>query len=87
MTERQRDRETQSQHDRETETITSSQIRQDISYFRYNLLPRLDDEERKLSKQYEDLSLDDLEVLATLGMGGFGRVELVGTFELNIMNE
>ncbi|XP_068745204.1 cGMP-dependent protein kinase 1-like isoform X1 [Montipora capricornis] len=33
--------------------------------------------ETKVSKQFEDLTLDDLEVIATLGMGGFGRVELV----------
>jgi len=37
-------------------------------------------EERKISKQFEDLTLDELEVIATLGMGGFGRVELVITF-------
>ncbi|KAJ7379017.1 hypothetical protein OS493_018811 [Desmophyllum pertusum] len=34
-------------------------------------------EERKISKEFEDLTLDELEVIATLGMGGFGRVELV----------
>jgi len=37
-------------------------------------------EERKVSKQLEDLTLDELEVIATLGMGGFGRVELVIAF-------
>lgn len=37
-------------------------------------------EERKISKQLEDLTLDELEVIATLGMGGFGRVELVIAF-------
>lgn len=36
-------------------------------------------EERKISKEFEDLTLDELEVIATLGMGGFGRVELVIT--------
>ena len=36
--------------------------------------------ETKVSKQFEDLTLDDLEVIATLGMGGFGRVELVRFF-------
>jgi hypothetical protein len=34
-------------------------------------------EERKISKKFEDLTLDDLEVISTLGTGGFGRVELV----------
>lgn len=34
-------------------------------------------DERKISKQFEDLTLDELEVIATLGMGGFGRVEMV----------
>lgn len=34
-------------------------------------------DERKFSKEFEDLTLDELEVIATLGMGGFGRVELV----------
>lgn len=29
------------------------------------------------SKEYMDIELDDLEVIATLGVGGFGRVELV----------
>ena len=28
-------------------------------------------------KEFIDISLDDLEVIATLGVGGFGRVELV----------
>ena len=28
-------------------------------------------------KEFLDISLDDLEVVATLGVGGFGRVELV----------
>ena len=27
--------------------------------------------------EFEDLRLNDLEILATLGVGGFGRVELV----------
>ena len=27
--------------------------------------------------RYMDVTLDDLEVIATLGVGGFGRVELV----------
>lgn len=34
-------------------------------------------EDRKISKEFQDLTLDELEVVATLGMGGFGRVELV----------
>ena len=29
------------------------------------------------AKEYMDVTLDDLEVIATLGVGGFGRVELV----------
>ena len=29
------------------------------------------------SLRYMDITLDDLEVIATLGVGGFGRVELV----------
>lgn len=33
--------------------------------------------ENKITKEFEDLTLDELEVIATLGMGGFGRVELV----------
>ena len=35
------------------------------------------EERKRMSKQYEDLTLEDLETLTTLGMGGFGRVELV----------
>lgn len=34
-------------------------------------------EDGKISKEFQDLTLDELEVVATLGMGGFGRVELV----------
>lgn len=34
-------------------------------------------DEKKIAKEFEDLALDELEVIATLGMGGFGRVELV----------
>ena len=34
-------------------------------------------EDTKISKEFQDLTLDELEVVATLGMGGFGRVELV----------
>ena len=34
-------------------------------------------EDRKISKEFQELTLDELEVVATLGMGGFGRVELV----------
>ena len=30
-----------------------------------------------ISEQLKDLTLDELEVIATLGIGGFGRVELV----------
>lgn len=36
--------------------------------------------ENKITKEFEDLTLDELEVIATLGMGGFGRVELVTTY-------
>lgn len=32
---------------------------------------------KKMSKEFEDLTLDGLEVVATLGIGGFGRVALV----------
>lgn len=32
-----------------------------------------------ISEQLKDLTLDELEVIATLGIGGFGRVELVQT--------
>eukprot|EP00095_Tigriopus_kingsejongensis_P001110 maker-scaffold622_size123092-snap-gene-0.20 protein:Tk01110 transcript:maker-scaffold622_size123092-snap-gene-0.20-mRNA-1 annotation:"cgmp-dependent protein" len=34
-------------------------------------------EEKKVSKEYANVTLNDLEVIATLGVGGFGRVELV----------
>lgn len=34
-------------------------------------------EDKKMSKEFEDLTLDRLEVIATLGVGGFGRVALV----------
>ncbi|BFZ17884.1 hypothetical protein BsWGS_20922 [Bradybaena similaris] len=33
--------------------------------------------DRPVSKEFETVSLDDLQLVATLGMGGFGRVELV----------
>ena len=33
-------------------------------------------------KEYMDITLDDLEVVATLGVGGFGRVELVKVINL-----
>ncbi|XP_023326889.1 cGMP-dependent protein kinase, isozyme 1 [Eurytemora carolleeae] len=32
---------------------------------------------QQTNKEYIDVTLDDLEVIATLGVGGFGRVELV----------
>ena len=32
---------------------------------------------RNLIIEFENLRLNDLEILATLGVGGFGRVELV----------
>ncbi|XP_076361225.1 cGMP-dependent protein kinase for isoform X2 [Tachypleus tridentatus] len=42
---------------------------------------RYDEEEvvarKKLNKEFENLKLSDLSVIATLGVGGFGRVELV----------
>ncbi|XP_055920501.1 cGMP-dependent protein kinase, isozyme 2 forms cD4/T1/T3A/T3B isoform X1 [Eupeodes corollae] len=34
-------------------------------------------ERKKINEQFRDVSLSDLRVLATLGVGGFGRVELV----------
>ncbi|XP_075215206.1 cGMP-dependent protein kinase for isoform X2 [Lycorma delicatula] len=34
-------------------------------------------ERRRISKEFRDLRLSDLTILATLGVGGFGRVELV----------
>ncbi|XP_059097013.1 cGMP-dependent protein kinase, isozyme 1-like isoform X2 [Tigriopus californicus] len=34
-------------------------------------------EDKKVSKEYASVTLNDLEVIATLGVGGFGRVELV----------
>ncbi|XP_020911270.1 cGMP-dependent protein kinase 1 [Exaiptasia diaphana] len=34
-------------------------------------------QEKKVSKKFEDLTLEELEVISTLGTGGFGRVELV----------
>lgn len=34
-------------------------------------------EDKKVSKEYANITLNDLEVIATLGVGGFGRVELV----------
>ena len=37
------------------------------------------------AKEYMDVTLDDLEVIATLGVGGFGRVELVKVMILIIM--
>lgn len=33
--------------------------------------------DKKVSKEFESLTLNDLEVIQTLGCGGFGRVELV----------
>lgn len=33
--------------------------------------------DKKVSKEFEGLSLNDIEVIQTLGCGGFGRVELV----------
>ncbi|XP_058977254.1 cGMP-dependent protein kinase, isozyme 2 forms cD4/T1/T3A/T3B isoform X1 [Musca domestica] len=34
-------------------------------------------ERRKINEEFRDVSLTDLRVIATLGVGGFGRVELV----------
>ena len=34
-------------------------------------------EEGKVAKEFERVTLNDLEIIATLGVGGFGRVELV----------
>ncbi|KAM8716277.1 hypothetical protein ACLKA7_003201 [Drosophila subpalustris] len=36
-------------------------------------------ERRKINEEFRDLNLTDLRVIATLGVGGFGRVELVQT--------
>ncbi|CAL1526309.1 unnamed protein product [Lymnaea stagnalis] len=33
--------------------------------------------DRPVSKEFENVTLDDLQLVTTLGMGGFGRVELV----------
>ncbi|XP_059170434.1 cGMP-dependent protein kinase 1-like isoform X2 [Physella acuta] len=33
--------------------------------------------DRPVSKEFENITLDDLQLVTTLGMGGFGRVELV----------
>ncbi|EDO38399.1 predicted protein [Nematostella vectensis] len=44
------------------------------------------EEERKVSKEFADLTLEDLEVVATLGTGGFGRVELV-TYALKCLKK
>lgn len=32
---------------------------------------------KRIPSEYDFVQLNDLEVVATLGMGGFGRVELV----------
>jgi len=50
---------------------------------------------RRLSAEFADIKLDKLEVVATLGVGGFGRVELVtvggdkakGTFALKCLKK
>ncbi|XP_013793274.1 cGMP-dependent protein kinase, isozyme 2 forms cD5/T2-like, partial [Limulus polyphemus] len=34
-------------------------------------------ERKKINKEFDNLKLSDLRVIATLGVGGFGRVELV----------
>ncbi|KAH8273538.1 hypothetical protein KR018_000074 [Drosophila ironensis] len=36
-------------------------------------------ERRKINEEFQDINLTDLRVIATLGVGGFGRVELVQT--------
>ncbi|XP_032294586.1 cGMP-dependent protein kinase, isozyme 2 forms cD5/T2 isoform X2 [Drosophila virilis] len=36
-------------------------------------------ERRKINEEFRDINLTDLRVIATLGVGGFGRVELVQT--------
>lgn len=47
----------------------------------------------RLNPAYDDLQLDDLRVIGTLGIGGFGRVELVQspknneTFALKILKK
>ena len=71
-------------------TLTISHFQMPYAFLLYFYFPnrchsssKLDSssyEERKISKQFEDLTLDELEVIATLGMGGFGRVELVINF-------
>ncbi|XP_033643815.1 cGMP-dependent protein kinase 1-like isoform X2 [Asterias rubens] len=33
--------------------------------------------QRRLQDEYKDIELDDLDIIATLGIGGFGRVEMV----------
>ncbi len=37
----------------------------------------------KVDSEYADIELADLNTLATLGVGGFGRVELVSSVGLN----
>ena len=34
----------------------------------------------KVDPEYQFIRLEDMEIVATLGMGGFGRVELVSKF-------
>ena len=38
---------------------------------------RFTDEEVQIDAEFKALNFSDLEVVTTLGMGGFGRVELV----------
>ena len=33
----------------------------------------------KVDPEYQFIRLEDMEIVATLGMGGFGRVELVSS--------
>ena len=40
--------------------------------------------EKKIDSEFIQVRLEDLDVVATLGMGGFGRVELVRTLTMFI---
>ncbi|XP_018915730.1 cGMP-dependent protein kinase, isozyme 2 forms cD4/T1/T3A/T3B isoform X2 [Bemisia tabaci] len=58
--------------DRETFNQLISNLVKDRSRYRDEELPR-----KRSNEEFRNIGLEDLRVLATLGVGGFGRVELV----------
>ena len=55
---------------------TSIYRQADLSDVHLEVLPTIP----AVEPEYQHIQLSDLEIISTLGIGGFGRVELVSTY-------